>query len=842
LNYPISQIEKIVNGQFLSNENSGALIEHLLLDSRKLLFPATSIFFALNGPRRNGNSFINELYDKGVRNFVVDDTIENVLLQSCTGSNIIRVKDVLHSLHLLTAHHRMQFDIPVIGITGSNGKTIVKEWLFQLLQEDYQIVRSPKSYNSQIGVPLSVWQMNETHTLAIFEAGISQPDEMQQLEKIIQPNIGIFTNIGDAHSEGFLNVRQKVNEKLKLFVHSKLLIYDADNPDVNTGVNTFANNVRSGDGFQLFSWSSKEVGTLQIILIEKINTQATITAQYLPLAVGTLPVERSTIAITIPFADDASVQNAITCWCVLLQLNIEEAVISKRMLQLRTVEMRLELKQGINNCSVINDSYSADINSLTIALDFLVQQQQHPNRTLILSDILQSGKSGRELYHEVASILQQKNINRFIGIGPEIYKSRDAFNNIPQHFFFASVAEFMQQFYALHFFNETILLKGARVFEFEQISHLLEEKVHQTVLEINLNAVTHNLKEYQQLLKPGVKLMAMVKAFSYGSGGFEIANLLQFHKVDYLAVAYADEGVELRRAGITLPILVLNPEEATFDVLLQYNLEPELYSFGILSAFEKYLQQSGFSNYPVHIKLDTGMHRLGFEAKDLAALSVALQATSVFKVQSVFSHFAGSDSSEYDPFTRMQATDFLLGCATLQKALGYSFIRHIANTSSIHRHPDLQLDMVRLGIGLYGVDSNPAMQEKLKNVSTLKTTISQIKKVAAGESVGYSRKGVVTKDAVIATVRIGYADGYPRLLSNGVGKMWVNGQQVPVIGNICMDMTMLDITEANVREGDAVIVFGAALPVSELAGWATTIPYEILTGISQRVKRVYYEE
>jgi len=837
LSYLVSQIKKIVSGQFLLHENSAVAIDHLLLDSRKLLFPETSLFFALNGPRRNGNSFIKELYNKGVRNFIVDQGRPIDELTAYAGSNFIQVKDVLEALHSLATYHRMQFNIPVIGITGSNGKTIVKEWLYQLLQDDYSIVRSPKSYNSQIGVPLSVWQMNATHTLAIFEAGISLPGEMPHLEKIIQPGIGVFTNIGDAHSEGFLNIRQKVNEKLTLFKRSTVLIYDADNPDLNAGVNTFANKIRGGDDFSLFSWSRKETAFLQIVSIEKNMGQAIITAIDQRSSNGD-----DAIDIIIPFTDDASIQNAITCWCVLLYLQTDAALIAKRMLQLRTVEMRLELKQGVNNCSIINDSYSADINSLTIALDFLVQQQQHPNRTLILSDILQSGKNSAELYREVAAILQQKNINRFIGIGPEIFRQRNAFTNLPQSLFFSSIAEFMQQFHSVHFYNETILLKGARIFEFEQISHLLEEKVHQTVLEINLNAVTHNLKAYQQLLKPGVKLMAMVKALSYGSGGFEIANLLQFHKVDYLAVAYADEGVELRRAGITLPILVLNPEEATFDVLLQFNLEPELYSFSILSTFEKYLQQSGLNNYPVHIKLDTGMHRLGFEAKDLPALVGLLQATTVFKVQSIFSHFAASDAPEYDAFTKLQADDFLRGCEVLQKALGYTFIRHISNTASIHRHPHLQLEMVRLGIGLYGVDGNPVMQGKLKNVSTLKTTISQIKQVAAGESVGYSRKGVVTKDSMIATVRIGYADGYPRILSNGVGSMWVKGNLVPVIGNICMDMTMLNISGTTVREGDEVVVFGETLPVSELAKWADTIPYEILTGISQRVKRVYYEE
>ncbi|HQW92255.1 MAG TPA: alanine racemase, partial [Ferruginibacter sp.] len=452
------------------------------------------------------------------------------------------------------------------------------------------------------------------------------------------------------------------------------------------------------------------------------------------------------------------------------------------------------------------------------------------------------GKSSGDLYAGVAAILEQKNINRFIGIGPEISKQKNAFKNIEESVFFDSTADFKLQFHSQHFHNETILLKGARFFEFELISHMLEEKIHQTVLEINLNAITHNLNTYRQKLNPGVKLMAMVKAFSYGSGSFEIANLLQFNHVDYLAVAYADEGVELRKAGITLPIMVMNAEEITYDVLVHYNLEPELFSFGILTSFENYLMQGGITNYPVHIKLDTGMHRLGFEQKDIEALCSRLTATSVFKIQSVFSHFAGSDTSAHDAFTKIQAGIFLEGCEQIRKITGYTFIRHIANTSAIQRHQELQLDMVRLGIGLYGITAEPAMQQQLKNVTTLKTTVSQIKIVKAGESIGYSRKGIATKDSVIATVRIGYADGYPRQLSNGIGKMLIHGKPVPVIGNICMDMTMLDITGVHVQEGDEVIVFGEALPVSEMATLANSIPYEILTGISQRVKRVYFEE
>lgn len=829
--YNISEIASVIKAKTFS-ENVAVTVEHILLDSRKLLFPATSVFFALPGLRRNGDLFIDDLYGKGVRCFVVDESFSGGYMQQFTDASFLQVTDVLQALQLLTAFHRQQFSIPVIGITGSNGKTIVKEWLYQLLQNDFNIVRSPKSYNSQIGVPLSMWQMNADYTLGIFEAGISQPDEMQKLAKIIAPTIGVFTTIGEAHGEGFLNIRQKINEKLKLFVNSDVLVYCADDPDMNEAVNAFKNNVRTGDSFELFSWSKKESATLQIIATETGNAQTTVSALW----------KNNPVDFKIPFTDVASVENAISCCCVLLYLGIDSSVVTERMLQLKPVEMRLELKQGINNCSVINDSYSADINSLTIALDFLQQQQQHSKRTLILSDILQSGKSGGELYTDVAAILEQKKINRFIGIGSEISKQKNAFKNIEETVFFSSTAEFKEQFYSQHFHNETILLKGARFFEFEQISHLLEEKIHQTVLEINLNAVTHNLNTYQRLLNPGVKIMAMVKAFSYGSGGFEIANLLQFHQVDYLAVAYADEGVELRKAGITLPIMVMNAEEITYDVLVQYNLEPELFSFVILTTFENYLKQAGINYYPVHIKLDTGMRRLGFEQKDLPELCDRLMATTVFKIQSVFSHLAASDADLHNEFTHAQANAFLAGCAEIQQITGYTFIRHIANTSAIHRHKNLQLDMVRLGIGLYGVDADPVMQQQLKNVTTLKTTVSQIKKVKAGESVGYSRKGIATKDSVIATVRIGYADGYPRLLSNGTGKMWINGKLVPVIGNVCMDMTMLDITGVAVAEGDDVIVFGTALPVSELAALAQSIPYEILTGISQRVKRVYFEE
>lgn len=821
--YTALQIQQITAGKFLLKKNENAVIEHLLIDSRKLLFPSATLFFAIAGPRRQGVAYVKELYNKGVSNFIVSETFE-ADAAIYPNANFIGVQNVLLALQQLTAYHRKQFSFPVIGITGSNGKTIVKEWLYQLLQADYNIVRSPKSYNSQIGVPLSIWQMNSQHNLGIFEAGISMNGEMQRLEKIIAPTIGVFTNIGDAHSEGFENIKQKAAQKALLFAHAQTVVYCKDDAVVEEALEQ--------SNATLFSWGQTETALLHITTIQVQAFNTVIKAQY----------KDNKVSISIPFTNDAAIKNAITCWCVLLHLGHAAEVISERMLQLKPVEMRLELKEGINHCSVINDSYSADLTSLSMALDFLQQQQQHTKRTVIISDILQSGKAGMQLYTEMADILQQKNISRFIGIGTEISKCQDCFSKLADTTFFNSTADFVRQFTTLHFYNETILLKGARVFEFEQISHLLEQKTHQTVLEINLDAITHNLKAYQQLLNPGVKLMAMVKAFSYGSGSFEIANLLQFHKVDYLAVAYADEGVELRKAGITLPIMVMNAEESTFDMLVQYNLEPELYSFSILNAFEKYLQQNGIALFPVHIKLDTGMHRLGFEPAVTEQLAQQLASNTQFKIQSVFSHLAASDSKAHDKFTMQQAVLFTKGCTVLEKYITYPFIKHIANTSAIHRHSGLQFDMVRLGIGLYGVDANEKVQQQLKNVSTLKTTISQIKQIKKGESVGYSRKGVADKDSTIATVRIGYADGYPRHLSNGTGSMYVNGKMAPVIGNVCMDMTMLDITGIDAAEGDDVTVFGEMLPVTQLANWSGTIAYEILTGISQRVKRVYYEE
>ncbi len=832
MEYTIEHIRRIVDGAYLLRSDVALPVEHLLTDSRRLLFPASTVFFAISGPRRSGRQFIEDLYKKGVRNFIVSASSAEIF-PGMDNANVIEVNDVLHSLQQLAAYHRSFFTIPVVGITGSNGKTIVKEWLYQLLQSDYNIVRSPRSYNSQIGVPLSVWQIQLSNTLALFEAGISYPGEMGKIAEIINPGTGILTSIGEAHNEGFDDIQQKIVEKCRLFAGCSAVFFPKDDLKGYIDLETLRGNILRAD-VKLISWSRNSEAVLSISGIDKRGSSTLIKARY---------QEEKDLQIEIPFTDEASVCNAITCWNYLLYLGIKNDIIARRMLLLRSVEMRLELKEGINNCSVINDSYSTDINSLAIALDFLQQQQQHTGKTVILSDILQTGKSPATLYREIAGILIQKNVTRLIGVGKDIQSNRDRFSGIPETTFFSSTGDFLANFHQLHFNNETILLKGARIFEFEQISRHLVQKTHQTVLEIDLNAVAHNLKVYQQFLQPGTKLMAMVKAFGYGSGSFEIANLLQFHKVDYLTVAYADEGVELRKAGIALPIMVMNAEEITFDLLVEYNLEPEIFSEEIYNAFEKYLVLSGIQYFPIHIKLDTGMHRLGFEPDGIGQLAEKLANTYHFKVQSVFSHLVGSDNSIFDDFTEKQAKIFSEGCNIIRNKIGYDFIRHIANTSAIHRHRHLQMDMVRLGIGLYGVDSEEAIQEKLKNVTTLKTTVSQIKRIKEGETVGYSRSGVLRRDSIIATVRIGYADGYPRVLGNGAGKMYISGKRVPVVGNVCMDMTMLDVTEVpGIKEGDEVTVFGRFLPVTEVARDAGTIAYEMLTSVSRRVKRVYFEE
>ncbi|MGK6352938.1 bifunctional UDP-N-acetylmuramoyl-tripeptide:D-alanyl-D-alanine ligase/alanine racemase [Parapedobacter sp. DT-150] len=811
--YTIRDLAEMIPALAVSIVDEAAEVRALLYDSRKLVDAAHGLFFALAG-RRDGHHYLQEAYAAGVRNFVVADGKVGAL--PFTDANVIVVRDTREALQRLAAHHRNRFTYPVIAITGSNGKTIVKEWLTQLLSPEYRVVRSPKSYNSQIGVALSLWQLSADDDLAIIEAGISQPGEMQALHDMIRPDIAVLTTIGPAHDEGFASREEKIREKLQLFQGAKQAVY----------ATRYVQGISVPEVGRSFTWGEQDA-VLQLTGHELLDgSQCRIHAVY----------QGENLSIVIPFVDAAARENATCCWAVLLAMGYRQAVIAARMQHLPTVEMRLEMKKGINGCTVIDDSYSNDLSSLAIALDFLQQQQQHPVRTLVLSDIPGADGSEAEVYQMVAKLLSDKAINKLITIGPGLMKQGDTFAFVA-HRAFADTESFLAALPGLDFHDEAILLKGARKYTFERISRVLTAKLHDTVLEVNLSAVEHNLNQFKSLLSADVKVMAMVKAFSYGSGSFEVANMLQFNKVDYLAVAYVDEGVELRKAGIQLPIMVMSPSPASFGVLLAYKLEPEIYSFAVLRGLLRELSSRQLSHYPIHIKVDTGMHRLGFDVGDIELLSSELAHTADVKVQSIFSHLAAAGDAEQDAFTEQQLKAFTQFADRLSDALGYPVIRHIANTAGIQRWPAARLDMVRLGIGLYGFGNDAGNGLRLQQTTVLKTVITQIHRIAAGESVGYGRKGRLAADATIATVNIGYADGYDRRFGNGVGQMTVRDVSVHTVGDICMDMTMLDITGVDAGEGDEVIVFG---DINRLAGAIGTIPYELLTGISHRVKRVYY--
>lgn len=820
--YLFSEIAALTGGS-LSGSFADELIEEILTDSRKLSTPQHTLFFALVSRRNDGHQFIADLYKRGVRYFLVS----SLPSQTFEGAGFILVDDTLKALQDLAAYHRAVFSLPVIGITGSNGKTIVKEWLWQLLSPEKTIVRSPRSYNSQIGVPLSVWQIRSIHNLAIFEAGISQPAEMGNLARIIKPDIGILTNIGHAHDQFFNSLQQKLEEKLLLFQEIGTLIYCSDDQLVDSIISGMENRAT-----KLFDWGFREGNKLQITEVKTSAGRTQISAIY----------EGRIIAIEIPFTDAASVENSIHCWCVMLLLGYGKAVTQERMQQLHSVEMRLQMNAGINGCSVINDAYSFDPDSLQIALDFMMQQNQHDAKCLILSDMRHGDLNEQLLYRKIAGMVNAKNISRMIGIGESISKYGDLFH--AKAVFYKDTGSFLRQFKSADFSNESILIKGARDFVFERITNLLIQKSHETILEVNLDALVHNLNYYRSRLQHGTRLMAMVKAFSYGSGSYEIANTLQFHRADYLAVAYADEGVELRKAGISLPIMVMNPEESGMGAILTHALEPEIYNFRtlqmLISAIKRF--KVGAEPVKIHLKFDTGMHRLGFAADKLPELIATLHSHPEIKVESVFSHLVGSDSKDFDDYTQQQISDFVRIAKELRKALGYNFMRHILNSAGILRFPEAQFEMVRLGISLYGISSDEKEQSQLETVTSLKTSISQITHVSKNESVGYNRSWTAKRDSVIATIPIGYADGLNRRLGNGTGHFLVNGNIVPVAGNVCMDMTMLDITGIDAKEGDDVLVFGRELPISRLADEMGTIPYEILTGISSRVKRAYFKE
>jgi alanine racemase len=817
--YNISKIAEIT-GSLLTGED--VKVRLLLTDSRRLISPADTIFFALQGERHNGHDYIRDLYAKGVKAFVVSERYD--ARNGFKGAGFIKAGNTLGALQKLARYHRKSFNRKVIAITGSNGKTVVKEWLFHCLSVNNNITRSPKSYNSQVGVPLSVWFLEKNNDMGIFEAGISKPGEMVKLQKILQPSAGIFTNIGEAHQENFKSIEQKIDEKLNLFDSCEELIYCKDHELIERRLKK-----RFPRGpARLFSWSLFKEADLQITNIKTASNRTYLTG----ICRGI------TYEINIPFTDKASLENAVHVWAILISMNTDPRIISEQMSTLPPVAMRLEIKQGINSCTLINDSYNSDINSLAIALDTLNMQSQHKKKTLILSDMLQTGRDKKELYMNIAELVRDKKADRIIGIGTDI-SSHSAEFSIPGGFFL-STDEFIKQLPGYEFRDEAILLKGSRQFEFERISAVLEYQTHLTRLEINLDALVHNLHYYRSLLKPETRIMVMVKAFSYGSGSYDIANILQFQRTDYLGVAFVDEGVALRQSGINLPVLVMSPEPGSYDQIIKYNLEPEIYNFRSLELFHEAVISNQEISYPVHIKIDTGMHRLGFAESETEKLCDKLAEYKNLKVVSVFSHLAATDEPAHDEFSKMQIEKFENTSYRIIKALGYKVLRHVLNSSGIERFTFAQFDMVRLGIGLYGISYSA--QDKLKNVSSLKSTISQVKKIPAGETIGYGRMGKLRGQGIIGIIPVGYADGLNRKLGNGRGRFLIKNKLVPTVGNICMDMCMADISETDAREGDEVIIFGDDYQVTELARQLETIPYEILTGISERVKRIYYHE
>lgn len=799
-------------------------ISWLLTDSRSLCFPTETLFFALVTKTGDGHDYLNDLHQRGVKNFVIEKLPENI--GDYSDSNLLLVKNSLTALQNIAASHRRNFNIPVVGVTGSNGKTVIKEWLYQLLEPDYTVTRSPRSYNSQIGVPLSVWLLNTQSQIGVFEAGISQKDEMPNLWKIIKPTIGVLSNIGLAHQENFPSVQDKCIEKLQLFKDCDVIIYDGDNEGIQDCVNKTVITARE------IAWSRRNPEKPLFISAVKKGTSST-RIEYRYIGFDSW--------FEIPFIDDASIENAIHCLAVCVYMIVPPEKIRERMATLEPVAMRLEVKDGKHGCVIINDSYSSDLSSLAIALDFMSRRQDEKTRgrTLILSDILQSGWQVNELYRIVAQYVESNGITKLIGIGKDISSARKKFN-VPQKYFFNTTKEFLKSREIEEIRNELVLVKGARAYNFDWITERLELKVHETILEVNLGAIASNLDRYRNMLRPETRIVCMVKASAYGGGAVEVAKTLQDRRVNYLAVAVADEGWELRKAGITTNIMVMNPERTSFNTLFEQSLEPEIYSFHLLDMFVRAAEHNGITNFPIHIKIDTGMHRLGFAPSDIPELIQRLKRQTAVIPRSVFSHFVGSDSEDFNDFTKVQLDRFVQASTMLQEAFPHRILRHICNSAAIERFPEYHFDMVRLGLGLYGI--SPMDNQSFSDVFTLKTTILQIRELKAGETVGYSRKGVLERDSRIAAIPIGYADGLNRHLGNGHGYCIVNGQKAPYVGNICMDVCMIDVTGIECTDGDTVELFGPNLPVHVLSDILETIPYEVISTVSTRVKRVYYSE
>ena len=824
MKYTIEKVATLIGARRIGDTDAD--IRWILTDSRSLCFPEETLFFALTSERNDGHRYIPELYRRGVRSFVVTHVPENTSSEY-PDANFLKVVNALAALQRLSERHRDEFNIPIVGITGSNGKTMVKEWLYQLLSPQMVVSRSPRSYNSQIGVPLSVWLLDENTQVGLFEAGISKPGEMQALHDIIQPTVGVLTSLGSAHQENFRSMDEKCREKMTLFHDAGVIVYNADDDTAGRCLRC------SGFKGEKIGWSRDNRQAAMFV--------ASVTAESASTAIHYI-YKGIPGAYSIPFIDEASVECSLACACVALHFGVDPESLAQRMARLEPVAMRLEVKEGRHGCTLINDSYNSDISSLGIALDFMNRRPDHKGRrrTLILSDISQSGMQDDELCRTVSELAVKRGVEKFIGIGRQLTSQRDTIE-VGEKYFFDTVEKFVKStvFASLH--NEVILVKGTRPFGFDRITELLEQKVHETILEVNLNAVVDNLNHYRSFMKPSTKIVCMVKADAYGAGAVEVAKTLQDHRVDYLAVAVADEGVTLRKNGITCNIIIMNPEMTAFKTMFDYDLEPEVYSFRLMDALIKAAEREGLTGFPVHVKLDTGMHRLGFNPEtDIDEVIDRLKHQNAIIPRSVFSHFVGADSDDFDTFSECQFKRFTAGAEKLQSAFSHKILRHISNSAGIEHFPERQLDMCRLGLGLYGVDSRD--NSILNTVSTLKTTILQLRNVPKEDTVGYSRKGKLSRDSVIAAIPIGYADGLNRKLGNGRCYCLINGKKVPYVGNICMDVAMVDVTGIDCKEGDTVEIFGKNLPVTVLSDVLETIPYEVFTGVSSRVKKVYYQD
>ena len=765
LNYTYNDIQDITKGKVLVHECNSS-IQSVAFDTRKIADGNSVLFFALTGEFRNGHAFIEEAYKKGVRQFVISESID---ISTFKNSTFIQVENTLWALQEISKNHRQKFNYPFVGITGSVGKTMVKEWIYHFLFSKFRVIRSPKSFNSQLGVALSLLELHENTDIAIIEMGISKPHEMKRLEEIVNPTYGIFTSFGSAHKENFQNAEKHLEEKLCAFKGCKSTFYH----------------------------SSIELNSNQIEKIHGIEVHES---------------NLNDIKSILPFQDKISIHNLSLVVAFAKFLNLSTDELKAKAKTLPHLAMRMEVFEGINGNTIINDTYNLDIDALNYSLEYQLTLAEDLKRVVI------------------------------IGLDEEVDNKKEAITKIidsfkPEKTIYLKGNEPITE----EIKNSIILIKGSRKADMQKIASQFRLKKHKTFLEVDLNALRNNLSVFKSYLKPETLLLAMVKASSYGSGTERVAVFLEKQGINYLGVAYADEGVELRKLGIQLPILVMNAEEEGFEDCIKYNLEPAIYSFEQLDEFIKELIFAGKMDYPIHLKVDTGMRRLGFEPSDLIQISEVLQAQPEVRIKSVYSHLADSDNFESEAFTLHQINTFYTFCDKLSQQINYPFIKHILNSEAIARFKDYQFDMVRLGIGMYGYTSNSELKSILQPVIFWKSEISQVKEIKKGETVGYSRTFIAEKDTKIAIIPVGYADGFKRSLSNGIGSVYLDNHFCPVIGRVCMDMLMIDVTNLEVKAGSKVEIIGLNKTMEEFANQAKTIPYEIMTSISKRVHRVYLE-